>query len=123
MASFKYQVKSGFEKEGLKFLLNLGESITKFLEIYELGESIPLIHKFRMLLEPYGLYPNTVKDLLKENMSVKTILHYGQIELFETLQQFDYGSDKNMQIYNQTTPPEILVENIKNVPINMIVGK
>jgi hypothetical protein len=34
----------------------------------------------------------------------------------------DYGSTKNIQIYGQSQPPLINLQNIKTVPIAMFVG-
>ncbi|KAL4239771.1 hypothetical protein ACF0H5_000574 [Mactra antiquata] len=45
--------------------------------------------------------------------SVKNILHYAQAVQSDKFQRFDYGPKMNMEKYNQTTPPEFYLKNVK----------
>ncbi|XP_067121596.1 gastric triacylglycerol lipase-like isoform X1 [Centruroides vittatus] len=45
--------------------------------------------------------------------STKNIVHFGQMMNSKKLQKFDYGPEKNIIAYNQPTPPEYKVENIR----------
>ena len=54
--------------------------------------------------------------------SLRAIDHYGQILSSKKFQRMDYGSSKNKQVYGQTTPPEINLQNIQSVPIGLFVG-
>ena len=54
--------------------------------------------------------------------SLKCLDHYGQLISSGKFQYYDYGSDANKRIYNQTTPPLIPIQNINKVPIAMFVG-
>ncbi|XP_052820111.1 gastric triacylglycerol lipase-like [Mya arenaria] len=53
--------------------------------------------------------------------SVKNIIHYAQSVRSGKFQKFDYGSQENMQKYNQPTPPQYVPGNIR-VPVALYSG-
>eukprot|EP00347_Sterkiella_histriomuscorum_P008746 403343911 len=55
--------------------------------------------------------------------SAKQLDHFSQMISQQKFQLFDYGLEQNLQIYNQTSPPEIMLENIKEVPIGLFCGE
>jgi len=54
--------------------------------------------------------------------SLRSLDHYGQILNAKKFQRMDYGSYKNKQVYGQSTPPEIDLQHISQVPIGLFVG-
>ncbi|XP_023224001.1 lysosomal acid lipase/cholesteryl ester hydrolase-like [Centruroides sculpturatus] len=54
--------------------------------------------------------------------STKNIVHFGQMMNSKKLQKFDYGPEKNVIAYNQPTPPEYKIENIRT-PIALFWSK
>jgi lysosomal acid lipase/cholesteryl ester hydrolase len=63
----------------------------------------------------YGHYPS--------GGSFKSINHYIQIFRKKRFCYYDYGPEANMAIYNQIEPKDFDLENIKDIPIALIVGK
>lgn len=43
---------------------------------------------------------------LPAGTSVRTIVHYAQGVLSETFRKYDFGIEKNMEVYGQPIPPE-----------------
>ena len=39
-----------------------------------------------------------------------------------TFREYDYGKEKNMEIYGQNPPPDVPIHNIKKMPIGLFVG-
>lgn len=56
-----------------------------------------------------------------ERTSVKTIIHFLQIIKAGLFQQFDYGDEQNLFVYNQSKPP-IYPLNAINVPVHLFYG-
>jgi len=55
--------------------------------------------------------------------SVQNILHYGQAQRSNKFQHFDFGKDKNLKKYGQTSPPEYLLSRIpKSLNFTIIGG-
>lgn len=40
----------------------------------------------------------------------------------DSFKRYDFGSDTNLRKYNQTTPPDYPLQDIKNIPIAIIAG-
>jgi hypothetical protein len=56
--------------------------------------------------------------------SVRSLSHYGQILIADKFQRYDYhNATKNLEEYGQSSPPEIDISSISQVPISMFVGK
>ena len=55
--------------------------------------------------------------------SLNCLIHYIQIIKAKKFIHFDYGKDKNIQIYNQEEPPEYDLSKIKDIPIMIISGE
>jgi pimeloyl-ACP methyl ester carboxylesterase len=55
--------------------------------------------------------------------SLKCLSHYANNIRTGEFLEFDYGKEENMNRYGQETAPKYKLENIKRVPICMIVGK
>lgn len=55
-------------------------------------------------------------------LSVKTLDHELQIYKAKRFQQYDYGTQQNMEKYGSDTPPLIPVEKIYGIPIAMMAG-
>jgi len=55
-------------------------------------------------------------------LSVMTLEHELQLYRQKKFQYFDYGKKKNIQEYGEENAPEILVKDIKNMPIALLVG-
>ena len=62
-----------------------------------------------------------MEDLHENQATVKVVMHLTQMELTTEFRQFDYGKEKNLEIYNDHKPPCIKYENIQ-VPISLYVG-
>jgi len=54
--------------------------------------------------------------------SLKCLSHYANNMRTGEFLEFDYGKKENMNRYGQATPPNYKLDNIKNVPICMLVG-
>jgi lysosomal acid lipase/cholesteryl ester hydrolase len=58
--------------------------------------------------------------------STKNIMHWSQMIRSGRLAQFDYGTDKNLALYNSTLPPlyevETLATRLADIPITLFVG-
>ncbi len=66
---------------------------------------------------------NVYMDHFPSGSSLKSLDHYAQIIQAEEFQEYDYGTQGNEQVYGQSTPPLIHIENIQGkVPIAMFVG-
>jgi len=60
----------------------------------------------------------------RDGTSLKNMEHMGQLLVSGKFQRYDFGSaEANLEAYGQETPPLIPIENIKDVPIAMLVGK
>ncbi|KAI5646275.1 alpha/beta-hydrolase lipase region domain-containing protein [Phthorimaea operculella] len=59
-------------------------------------------------------YPST--------LSTKQLIHYGQLIKSATFRRYDYGLDKNMDIYGSELPPDYPVENISS-PVALFYTK
>nr|XP_012231416.1 PREDICTED: lipase 3-like [Linepithema humile] len=68
----------------------------------------------------YTLLPMILAHL-PSGTSIKTVLHYIQEVNSGKFQAYDYGRQKNMQIYNMTVPPDYDLSRI-TVPIALIHG-
>ena len=82
VASQKYQ-GSASEKAGLGTILDEAVKVCRENEIYEFGASIPIIKKMKQMLDPFGLFPKDLENKLQHNVSVKQLLHFGQMEYSE----------------------------------------
>lgn len=60
-------------------------------------------------------------EKLTHSFSVKQFLHYFQSFISQKFSQYDFGEDRNMELYNTTKPPEYPLENIKT-PIFLYAG-
>lgn len=58
---------------------------------------------------------------LPSGILIKTVLHYGQEIKSRKFCAYDYGPEKNMQIYNATVPPDYDLSQI-TVPIALFHG-
>jgi len=57
-----------------------------------------------------------------EGTSWRCQIYYGQcVDNGGNFRKYDYGAEKNMELYGQTTPPEIPVEDIQ-VPVGIVRG-
>lgn len=54
--------------------------------------------------------------------SLKSLEHFAQITVEQKFQRFDYGDEKNMQVYNQQFPPEYNITQIHGAKIIHLVG-
>uniref|UniRef100_T1ILR9 Lipase n=1 Tax=Strigamia maritima TaxID=126957 RepID=T1ILR9_STRMM len=54
-------------------------------------------------------------------MSVKTLLHYGQMIQTQKFRKYDYGNIENLRQYGSAEPPELSIANIK-VPTILMYG-
>ena len=54
-------------------------------------------------------------------LTIKQVLHFAQLEYLGKFAQYDYGEEKNLELYGQSTPPEHDLRKIK-VPVAMWVG-
>lgn len=72
------------------------------------------------LFFPQDIIP-VLMSYFPSGISVKTIIHYGQIlNNGGVFRQYDYG-DENFNIYNSKTPPEYEVWKIE-LPVYMFIG-
>ena len=55
--------------------------------------------------------------------SFQCINHFRQLVLAKRFQKYDYGREKNLQIYDSETPPEIPVSGYYDVPIALMCGQ
>lgn len=54
--------------------------------------------------------------------SCKTIYHYAQMIEAGRFQEYDYGSEElNMAAYSKPTPPEIILERIKQLELPVLL--
>lgn len=58
---------------------------------------------------------------LTHSVSIKQLLHYLQSYISQKFSQYDYGEDRNMELYNTSKPPEYPLENIKT-PVFIYAG-
>ena len=54
--------------------------------------------------------------------SYRNLLHYGQLIGADDFYRYDFGPERNMQKYNQTTPPAYNLSAIYGVPIAIFGG-
>ncbi|XP_076324164.1 gastric triacylglycerol lipase-like [Tachypleus tridentatus] len=54
--------------------------------------------------------------------STQNMVHFAQLVNSKKLLKYDYGKNKNMKKYNQTTPPEYFIENI-TTPVALFWGQ
>lgn len=59
---------------------------------------------------------------LSPRVGVKQLQHFAQIIMSSHFQKFDYGSEKNLIVYNSTKPPEYDLSNVI-APIYLYVGE
>ena len=129
--AYKYKVVDWMYFAGAKSFVVVPDMILNTLETF--CRTFPEIY--------YGIVPNiggyTKKDrfdirrwpsLCAKNpcgASTKTLLHWMQIFRADgKFQMFDYGAEKNMEIYGQETPKDYPVERLKevNVPTLILSG-
>ncbi|KAK9878994.1 hypothetical protein WA026_003813 [Henosepilachna vigintioctopunctata] len=70
--------------------------------------------------EPNPVETSIIFNQIPRALSVKCVLHYGQLISSGKFQMFDYGTANN-EVYGSSYPPEYPVENIVT-PIYLIVG-
>nr|XP_018902729.1 PREDICTED: lipase 3-like [Bemisia tabaci] len=93
-------------------LPNFGASLCRqFLSVFE-GFQIPF--KTSLMHKLYDIYP--------DYFSSKTVLHYFQHLKSGKYCKYDYGSQKNLQIYNSTSPPEFDLSKV-NTSIMIVCSK
>lgn len=68
-----------------------------------------------------GIYV-TVFKYLSPKVGIKQLLHFAQTIMSKRFQQYDYGSEKNLILYNSTTPPEYDLTKVV-APIYLFVGE
>jgi hypothetical protein len=61
-------------------------------------------------------------EQLSPRVGVKQLLHFAQLIMSSRFRQFDYGSEKNLDIYNSTMPPEYDLTKV-TAPIYIYVGQ
>jgi pimeloyl-ACP methyl ester carboxylesterase len=55
--------------------------------------------------------------------SKKNTRHWGQIARANKFQRYDYGEEKNKEVYGHPEPPLIDISKIRDIPIAIMVGK
>lgn len=64
----------------------------------------------------------TMFKYLSPKIGIKQLLHYAQTIMSKKFRQYDYGAEKNLRIYNSTTPPEYDLRNV-TVPFYIYIGE
>lgn len=54
--------------------------------------------------------------------SLKSINHFGQLMETGRMQKYDYGTEKNIEVYGSEIPTQVDITKISKVPIGMFVG-
>jgi len=54
--------------------------------------------------------------------SFKQVNHFRQLVIAKKFQQYDYGPDKNTELYGQSSPPLYDMGKIRDVPIALFCG-
>ena len=54
--------------------------------------------------------------------SFKSANHFRQMVLAKKFQKYDYGEEKNKEVYGQAVPPEYDMSKIKDIPIALVGG-
>jgi len=125
------------------FTRNTILDVTSLLGIYELFPSnwmttdvmdflcdkIPMVCEFSIYLvadekidEDDEMRSEVYLGHFPSGTSVRTLDHFGQIRAEGEFRKYDYGKKINIQKYGTDIPPIIDLNNIKNVPIAMLVG-
>ena len=63
----------------------------------------------------------TLETIIPSQTSVKNVQHFAQIHDNRRFQDFDYGSQGNMNRYGSETPPEFDLTQITDVPIAILI--
>lgn len=123
VASFKMQHTRTKHDQlvGLHNLLTLTKKTLHRFGIYEFGPSLHFVKAAKTLIYPFMSKKDQNESDNGKSISVKQVLHFGQLELSGKFMKFDYGKKKNLKIYKSSVPPQIYMKNIK-VPTSMFVG-
>ncbi|XP_026668832.1 lipase 1-like [Ceratina calcarata] len=133
----------------MRFLAFAEEPLKKVIEAVSHGEFLPNDILVKILTK-YICYFNTLEEEVCSNVfflvvgfdstefdyqlmpkflnhipaggSIKQLTHYGQLVKSGNFRQYDYGKDKNLEIYNSTEPPEYNISRIIT-PIAMFWGE
>lgn len=64
-------------------------------------------------------FKNTVAKYARDNVSVKQLLHFAQLQNSEKFEMYDYGTKENMIRYGLSKPPEY---NLTAVSVPLVVA-
>lgn len=63
-----------------------------------------------------------LNGVLLDSTSWKTLEHFLQNMLYKDFSMFNYGKEKNLQIYGQESPPSYNMSNIA-VPVGLVLAQ
>lgn len=108
-------------KIDISILLSLGKWLTysgskfdaeKAIEIYEKSTTkIVGSNKFELQISKEAL--QFFQDFMSPVASSRQLLHFLQLHTSGKFLQFDFGVEKNLQMYNSQNPPEYDLDNVK----------
>lgn len=66
-------------------------------------------------------FKHTVAKYARDNVSVKQLFHYAQLQNSERFEMYDYGYRKNWMLYGSTVPPAYNLS-ASSVPLMIAYG-